>query len=171
MENLKLGQIINEEQQRDAIHIAVAPMTAAEKLFPGQHVSVIGVEAWASAGTPIGVVDPYLKADVKKGQRFWLFLYPGSITSLRHEWTHPALADTEAVRWLKQFAEGHSANYDELVKAAATGEGYCFGDTSGPEAFYQGSSEGETFWRHLEEVTGKQFNEMHRENTYFRCAC
>lgn len=63
-ENLKLGSIITDEQQRDAIHIAVAPMLAAESLRPGQHVSVIGTEAWGTAGEPVGVVDPYLKANV-----------------------------------------------------------------------------------------------------------
>jgi hypothetical protein len=29
---------------------------------------------------------------VKEGEEFWMFLPPGSVTGLRHEWTHPAIA-------------------------------------------------------------------------------
>jgi hypothetical protein len=46
---------------------------------------------------PIGVVDPFLVKPVEPGQRFWLFLYPGSITGLRHVWSHPAFAAVAAM--------------------------------------------------------------------------
>lgn len=172
-ENLKLGQIITNDQARDAIHIAVAPMQAAEKLSPGQHVAVIGTEAWASAGTPVGVVDPYLKADVKKGQRFWLFLYPGSISSLRHEWTHPAfVADagkTESEMWLRAFADrlfsydpDYGSRFDVLIANAENG-GF------GTDIEYGEDCEpNDEFWMHFERYTGRKV--LHRPS-YFRCAC
>ncbi len=88
---LQLGQLIDDTQHRDAIHIAVAPVEAAEQLRPGQHIGVRVDGRASTRGTaPIGIVDPFLKADVLEGQRFWLFLYPYTITSLRHDWTHPA---------------------------------------------------------------------------------
>jgi hypothetical protein len=80
MDAPKLGQIITEAASRDAIHVAVIPMTATREMQPGEHLAN-------------GIVDPFLKAPVKPGQRYWLCLYPGTVTSLRHVWNHPAFGD------------------------------------------------------------------------------
>ena len=38
----RLGQLIEDgDRRRDAIHVAVAPVTAAERLAPGQHVGLV----------------------------------------------------------------------------------------------------------------------------------
>jgi hypothetical protein len=90
------------DRRRDAIHIAVAPVTAAERLTPGQHVGLVregDLELVGLCDRSIGVVDPFLATAVEPGQRFWLFLYPNTITGLRHVWTHPAFtAAAAAVR-------------------------------------------------------------------------
>ena len=97
----KLGQLIEDgDRRRDAIHIAVAPVTADERLTPGQHVGLVeegNLELVGRCDHNIGIVDPYLVAEVERGQRFWLFLYPGTITGLRHVWTHPVFARAAAV--------------------------------------------------------------------------
>jgi hypothetical protein len=46
-----LGTIIGEGEKRDAIHLAVEPTVAAEKLYPGQDVGVDGTRA-----NPVGIV-------------------------------------------------------------------------------------------------------------------
>ncbi len=90
----KLGQLIEDgDRRRDACHVAIAPVTAACRLCPGQRVRLVdGVEMAMSAAPEvgIGIVDPFLVACVEPGQRFYLFLDPGTITSLKHSWSHPA---------------------------------------------------------------------------------
>lgn len=90
---LGLGQIITTEQTRDAIHCAVAPVTAGMRLQPGSHVLIDGGVAMQTNANGIGVVDPFLKIPVMEGQKFWLFLYPNTITALSHIWSHPDFPD------------------------------------------------------------------------------
>src|SRR5688500_18854715 len=83
----KLGSLITDTQSRDAIHIAVAPATAAERLQPGQHVGFVVAGSTALVGSDaepyVGIVDPFLMAPVEEGQRFWLCLYPQTVTGMR----------------------------------------------------------------------------------------
>lgn len=92
-EDLQLGKVIEPGRQveRDCIHIAVAPVVADHPLLRGQPVGVADNGRLATTVFPsVGIVDPFLTRDVEEGERFWLYLFPGSITSLRHEWTHPS---------------------------------------------------------------------------------
>ena len=95
-----LGQLIEEgDRSRDASHIAVAPVTAAHRLSPGEHVGLVeegNLELVGTSANKIGIVDPFLKQAVEPGQRFWMFLYPGTITGLRHVWTHPTFSAAAA---------------------------------------------------------------------------
>jgi hypothetical protein len=87
-----LGSIIGPDEKRDAIHLAVDPVEAGERLRPAEHVTLVGGKAWlAGPGHGIGIVDPFLEENVARGERFWLVVYPRQITSLRHVWEHPAL--------------------------------------------------------------------------------
>ena len=125
---IKLGEFADPGEKRDAIHIAVAPVIAAEKLAPGQDIGFTGSSGDEfSVGTspePIGIVDPFLKGLVLQGQRFWMFLYPNTITSLRHDWEHPAFdADLREISraWLAAFAEDIGL---ALQSAIGAGEAY-----------------------------------------------
>jgi hypothetical protein len=84
-----IGELCRDDARRDAIHFAVAPVEADMDLRPGEHVGVSQGRASRDIA-PVGIVDPFLNGEVKEGQRFWLFLYPNTITNLRHVWMHPA---------------------------------------------------------------------------------
>lgn len=92
-----LGKLITGDAQRDAIHIAIAPVIAGERLYPGQPVFVRDGRATSRgidrSGYAIGIVDPFLIGPVYPDQRFWLFVQPGITTPIRHHWTHPAFRD------------------------------------------------------------------------------
>jgi hypothetical protein len=108
MNETQVGRLVNAYARRDAIHVALAPVEAVGNLFPGQHVGVRDGKASSAYAPLVGIVDPFLPADVLPGQWFMLFLYPNTVTSLRHEWTHPAFptaTDGETNAIVKEYLE------------------------------------------------------------------
>lgn len=173
MESFGLGKIIppDAELPRDSIHIAIAPVVAAQDLKRGQKVSLIDGGAGVSkVHKPIGIVDPYLDVEtVKKGEKFWIYLNPGSITSLTHHWTHPAFLDQDdaSVRWIRQFAASVERSYDELMEGA---EDFLEnGHYMRGGAEFEGTFDDE-FWKHYQIVTGKHVDED-KQHGFFSCAC
>jgi hypothetical protein len=172
---LNIGKILDETAQRDAVHIAIAPVIAAEKLIPSRHVGLLADGRASCAVQPIGIVDPYLPYAVEPGQRFYLFLYPGTVTSMRHEWTHPAFspqpsADISASeKWLRDFAEEIGISYSALIAAAESfvaSEDCYWMPSDIPDAVYTKRKE---MWHHLEIAAGIKARD--NEDTFFWCSC
>jgi len=90
----KLGQKIPDdiEVMRDAIHVAVFPCIADDNMEPGTAVR-INEDGTASDGYSdnVGIVDPFLDCPVYVGEKFWVFLFPNTVTGMRHQWQHPDL--------------------------------------------------------------------------------
>lgn len=184
-----IGNVLDSKAQRDAIHIAVAPAIAHERLAPGTHVSFVreGDTTRAGlqrAGMPlVGIVDPFIKGAVKEGDRFFIFLYPNTVTGLRHVWTHPAWdgaaakALQESEKWLRDFAKQNCDQYDQelseddcyrrLLEMAEEGD-FCF--SGQPDELYNSSGQ-MTIWHHVEVVRGAPFVHSHKEGASFRCSC
>jgi hypothetical protein len=182
-----LGSIITENEKRDAIHLAVYNAVAAHTLRPGDDV---GFQADGAVGiytdNPVGIVDPFLKSNVQKGQRFWLVVYPRQITSLRHVWTHPAFPEgdevvkTEVVgnsfvdiskRWIEEFARKLSMTYGQLMAAAQdrVDRGHYTLDNG---AYYADcDDEFPTFWMHYQIVTGVALPKDTHAGSFFTCSC
>ena len=98
----KLGQIIapdDNQAARDCVHVAIAPVIAGCDLHVAQDVDVEdGGASLALVGEGVGIVDPFLHRDVKKGERFYVMLYPGTIEGMRHVWRHKAFAPKAPAR-------------------------------------------------------------------------
>lgn len=182
MDTLKLGQLITTEQRRDATHIAVAPVVADHSLDPGTHV---GIRSNGNAGKEIktiGIVDPFLREKVKRGDKFWLFLYPGSITSLNHHWTHPAFTDiveedvqddkSFSKKWMKDWAVRHmgedyygegrlseEVSYDRAIEA---GHNLSVGPYESARNYIDNE-----WWYHWQKITGLK----KPDDAYFSCGC
>ncbi len=176
----KLGQLIDGEAFKDAIHIAVAPVVAGMGLSAGSHVMLVDGKAMQTNTKGIGVVDPFLKTYVPKGASFYLFLYHGTITGLRHEWTHPAFVEHAvestpakmpvsekemAESRLRQYASECGVSYDRLINAADDGDYIHMGDNE----HYNDVSypSGGTFQTDCELVLGKEGDFYPR----FSCSC
>ena len=185
-----VGDILDKDYGRDAVHIATVAVVAAMRLFPGQH---IGLDSSGRASHMvedlIGIVDPFVTHSVEAGNIFWLFLYPRTITSLRHVWTHPAFVDEgvqrtippevakaeEAVAktkeasetWLKDFLRwADTPGYEHILRD--------FEDHYDGEEYFvirDSDASGEIppeFWDHMAVVTGRT---LKVKPTYFSCSC
>lgn len=198
-ENIKIGKLIvladyiTEPPARDAIHVAIAPVTAGEDLKPGTHVgfynsnlkTVVSKEDnWVEA---IGIVDPFLKEPVKKDEHFYMFLYPGTITNLRHHWSHPAftvenereeneyneLNRKVSEEWLRKYAvEAKPYDHPELaikqffkdLENPAQIAVYFHGKDSVDEDFRDGSE----LLKHISIYLGRKVTS---EDVNYSCSC
>lgn len=120
---------------RDAVHVAVFSATADERMKPGDHVGIEeqndGDAKVSRRVATIGLVDPFLQDIVKPGQRFWVYLYPRTITALSHRWSHPAFEQTASVyappakkleseQWLRDFCNDCDLpSYEDVMSTVA----------------------------------------------------
>lgn len=170
---------------RDAVHVAVISAIAGHDLMPGADVGFDSVEGPGEhmamvVSRPIGLVDPFIKGTVKRGQRFWLYLYPRTITGLSHRWTHPAFPDDAGTvygtpgqqlaskKWITEWADQYGVTFTDMVEAATlflkTGDYFCKGGT------FEGEQIPPQFWDHYQVVTGTLVNSDDR-NHFFTCSC
>lgn len=96
-----LGMIHFKPEARDAIHLAVEPVLAAQKLFVGQKIGIVNGVAFPmgfvirqvgkeNVVVPYhGIVDPFLPRPAEEGETFWFVMAPRMVASLRHVWEHP----------------------------------------------------------------------------------
>jgi hypothetical protein len=184
----KIGKLLDEGEQRDAIHVAVAPVVAARRLAPGQHVGLANDgradSLVKSVSDLVGIVDPFLPAPVFENERCWLFLYPQTVTDMRHHWQHPSfqhpvalaaplMSDDES--WLRNMADSVGISYQRLLSSAEQwveskrdGSDWPEYLTGGPEM--EGAIVPDEFWDRYEKVTGERVAKEHR-GSFFSCSC
>ncbi len=192
-----MGNVLPDDAGgRDAVHVAVFSAVCPTQVFPSQHVSVVDPEpanargdtAVSSAegiGPRCGVVDPFLSAPVPAGVRFWVYLYPRTITALSHRWSHPAFEGTTgaayatpgskavAEAWLRDFiGRTDCPSYNTTLALA---EDFLMGRSDGDDEYLivigqDASGEiPDEFWDHAAAVLGVQ--RPVKCPTYFSCSC
>lgn len=196
MSDIILGQLITGPAERDAIHIAVAPVVAGCKLSPGEEVGFLEDGTAGAVEKPVGIVDPFLKSMVNKGEKFYLVLFQNTVTGMRHHWLHPAFADTHSAEksitaedritselWLRKFiAESNCPDYETVI-AAATGQALENTDPEYYDVAYRNDGEylhfngrdahgniPPEFWNHIEIVTGVKIPREDRAESW-SCSC
>jgi hypothetical protein len=192
-----IGKLIVGGARRDAIHFAVTPIVAAHQLPIGSNV---GIDEEGKATRDIvyphvGIVDPFLKDHVQTGEKFWMFLYPNTITTLRHVWEHPSFpnegesvpipvsvpvleevppvstahpvdkAASEA--WLRNFIDRSDCpDYDTVIDTIMNGDSW-----DSDYLHFSEDASGEIpdeFWDHIEVITGLKWTARAK---YFSCSC
>lgn len=186
-----MGNVLPDDAGgRDAVHVAVFSAFSNTKLLPGQDVAVVERGEHdakvAPHGEHVGIVDPFLRHSIEPGARFWVYLYPRTITALSHRWSHPAFEATEASyappslkleseQWLKDFtAHADCPGYYAVLGAAERVADGAPGSDFDPEYLHFDGSDAhgeipEEFWHHVSVVLGRPIRGVKAK--YFSCSC
>jgi hypothetical protein len=201
---LTIGHKHYTDMGRDAVHIAVLSVVAApgQTIKAGDGVYLKGGYAYKTENRldetrAIGIADPFLHDTIYGKQRFWLFLKPGSITSLRHNWTHPQESEMtnpdplpgvygspeHAEAWIRQWCDSaDTAGFDFIMAALKAKNGdyldaekevYISKDDTEYWTFIGTDSHAEVpeeFWYHAGILLGRTFEPKER-TAYFSCSC
>ena len=180
MNESRLGELLHGDEERDAIHVAIAPVIAVETLAPGVDVGFVKPGDFETVGhspaNPVGVIDPFLDRAVKKGERCWMLLFPGTITSLKHKWTHPAFeTNNEDIEWITELATSIGMTYCSFMEAAKAFEDDGKITHRGSDERYSDISSftWEEFWERYSRVTGEDpwLGRDDKKWPFFTCSC
>jgi len=170
-----IGKLLPHEVERDAIHIAVLPAIAGKEIYKGDKVLYANGTAWPSEKHAVGIVDPFLEEwRVEIGKRFYIWLFPNTITGLRHAWDHPCLKENKnkspSETWLENFANSYGMDYRDLLEQLndIVSGGVDYLQINGQNAHGPVPIE---VWDHYEKVTGKSVSEKTAVKTHFSCSC
>jgi len=189
----KLGSVRAKDEGRDAVHIAVLTLQAKEN-FTVPPIGNLWVNAEGdlsySSLMAVGIIDPFLQRGllVEKGDWYYVYLKPGSITGLRHVWDHAAFPETtpvvltphgEMIEAAKDRVRGFcehadmSLDYFGFIELFQTGESGHF-SWDGEGSIYAGDEEISadvplSIVRDVELIIGRELGVQ--GDLYFRCAC
>lgn len=92
----KIGETISSSEasngKRDAFHVPAVLVTANKNINGGGLVKFISPTE-VTDGAPYeydAVADPFVR-NISKGESFWVFLRPGTVSNLTHTWTAPTI--------------------------------------------------------------------------------
>jgi len=189
-----VGKILVGEHHKDAIHIPVMPVFADEIIVPGAKLAKsenpkkqgFRVKTAFHPSDAIGICDPYLRTSTRIDDQFLMFLFPGTVTNLRHDWTHPNIKLPNAPKaestkrsrdyskkWLQDLAKWAEIDFMFLMQAMKEShekeDMVDLRDHNHATDMFRmmGEEKQETMWFHFENYTGIEVDTY----AYFRCSC
>ncbi len=116
-----LGHKPVELGQKDAVHVAIVSVRAAQYIQPGQRCK-LNEFGEAIPGNGPGIADPFVK-EINRGEYFWLLLNPTEVENISHMWEHPSVTfevpkrEAQYNKYLEGYAEDLGVTYKELMSA------------------------------------------------------
>lgn len=121
-----LGKVPQELGMKDAVHVAIVSVRAAEAMEPGTKCSMnADGEAETNNSKSIGVADPFLKKTILRGDYFNLVLNPDVVDNVTHVWDHPKFSFAPPVKPVKEnytiaeAAKEYGVTYKQMMDALA----------------------------------------------------
>lgn len=178
MHRQQLVSLLVKMKNAIAIHIAIAPVVANKYLAPGRRIGFVNDDSETVSDEVekyIGIVDPFLENLVLPGQRFFMFLLPNTITSLKHNWSHPDFGNESKTKkkkaseaWMEDYCRQYGVTPEDMIEAAGNFlEG---GDYFNRGGTFEGESVPDEFWDHYEVIVGTKVSHGDRES-FFTCSC
>ncbi len=116
-----LGHKPVELGQKDAVHVAIVSVRAAQYIQPGQRCK-LNEFGEAIPGNGPGIADPFVK-EINRGEYFWLILNSTEVENVSHTWEHPSITfekpkrEAQYNKYLEGYAEDLGVTYKELMSA------------------------------------------------------
>jgi len=204
------GLLPDDAGGRDAVHVAVFSAVSDNVVTPGEDVSVVGQKGadvevslpHPDGSEPVGIVDPFIQNQrINPGKRFWVYLYPRTITGLSHQWKHPAFPDNtdgvyvtpaaqiSARQWLENYLMKDlriplnkileaAENPGKYIKYGTPGDGWADGDDYyticiDGDYFHVGGTDahGDVPSEFWEKVEAVLGHKIKKKPEYFSCSC
>jgi len=173
MSGPQLGTPPGPGEQRDAIHIAVAPVIAHKRLLPGERVGIAADGKTSTSNDVIGIVDPFNPHGAGEGSPFWLLLFPNTVYGMRHHWLHESFQSeasddvTKARETVEMIAATCGKTFDEVMEAARLYAEH--GDYEFDNSESYKDVDWEPFWPAYKVLTGKDAPEY--GGAPYTCSC
>jgi len=178
----KIGK--DEHPVKDAIHVAILPVIVGPDLcvYPGRPAKVssfneeAGLFELGEIGKNIGIINPFMGGRADSGDRIYIFLYPNTVTSLRHDWEFEGLETIRKIGqptldgsklYIENLAENLDMSYEDLMDAA---EDFIDYGNYCNVGINEDASLPDEFWAHYELISGR-IVPADKRYSFFSCSC
>jgi hypothetical protein len=153
---------------KDAIHVAIVSVRAAQLIEPGQRCGLNQYNEAVPDSKGPGVANPFAKQRYVRGEVLWLLMDQKEIPNVQHMWAHPTIAFDAPTRLVKgnstieHYANAFGVTYEQLMEA-------CENVVEGKSTVYRGTKtedeveevQGDCYdlWSEWSSETGHEFED------------